>query len=158
MQGSPKIVERLGDLLAAELAAVNTYFLHAKLLENWGYPPLAKHSYDESMGEMRHAEQLVDRIIYLDAQPNLQRMSRVRTGATVTEQLEQQLEVEMSTREALIEAIGLCNAEHDDGTRLLLEPMLSEGEGSIDWLETQLGLIASLGEPAYLAQQISADE
>jgi bacterioferritin len=155
MQGSPKIVERLGDLLASELAAVNTYFLHAKVQENWGYPPLAKHSYDESIGEMRHAEQLIDRILYLDGQPNLQRMSRVRTGATVTEQLEQQLEVEMATRDALIDAIALCTSEHDDGTRLLLEPMLSEGESSIDWLETHLGLIASLGEPAYLAQQLS---
>lgn len=154
MDGSPKIISLLGDLLAAELAAINSYFVNARLLENWGFPPLAKRAYDESMGEMRHAQNLIDRIIYLDAMPNLQKMARVRAGATVKEQFEQGLDLEKSTRTALVTGIELCNAEGDDGTRLLLEPMLAEGEATIDWFETQLGLIASLGEPAYLAQQI----
>ena len=122
------------------------------LLENWGFPPLAKKAYDESMGEMRHAQNLIDRIIYLDAMPNLQKMGRVRAGSTVKEQFEQGLDLEKST--ALVAGIELCTAEGDDGTRLLLEPMPAEGEATIDWFETQLGLIESLGQPAYLAQQI----
>ncbi len=154
MQGNSDVIEMLNDLLASELAAINTYFLHAKVLENDGYPPLAKHAYDESIGEMRHAEHLMERILYFETVPNMQRMGRVRVGATVTEQFEQQLELERMNRDAIAAAITLCRAVEDDGTRLVLEPMLAEGEGSIDWLETQLRLINSLGEAAYLAQQI----
>lgn len=154
MQGSPRIVAVLNDLLASELAAVNTYFVNAKLLDSWGYPPLAAKAYDESMGEMRHAERLIERIIFFDSVPNLSKMGKVQAGKTVTEQLQQELEIEKRTREALVGAIGICREEDDDGTRLVLEPMLAEGEAAIDWLETQLALIASLGEAVYLGQQI----
>jgi bacterioferritin len=154
VEGNSDVIEMLNDLLASELAAINTYFLHAKILENDGYPPLAKHAYDESIAEMRHAERLTERILYFETVPNLQRLGRVRIGATVTEQYEQQLDLERSNRDAIAHAITLCRGVADDGTRLVLEPMLTDGEGSIDWLETQLGLINALGEAAYLAQHI----
>lgn len=157
MQGSPRILKLLGDLLAAELAAVNTYFVDGKLRADWGYPELAKKAYDESMGEMRHAERLIERLIYFDEVPNLQRLGRVKAGATVTEQFENELEIERGTVTALVEGIQLCREDGDDGTRLLLEPMLADGESAIDWLETQLGLVARHGEPTYLAEYIRGE-
>jgi bacterioferritin len=157
VQGSPRILKLLGDLLAAELAAVNTYFVDGKLRADWGYPELAKKAYDESMGEMRHAERLIERIIYFDDVPNLQRLGRVKAGATVTEQFENELEIERGTVTALVEGIQLCREDGDDGTRLLLEPMLADGESAIDWLETQLGLVARHGEATYLAEYIRGE-
>jgi bacterioferritin len=157
VQGSPRIVKMLGDLLASELAAINTYFVDAKLRANWGFPELAKKAYDESMGEMRHAERLVERLVYFDEVPNLQRLGRVKAGATVTEQFENQLEIERATVTAIVDGIGLCREDGDDGTRLILEPMLAEGESGIDWLETQLGLISRLGEAVYVAQYIRGE-
>jgi bacterioferritin len=147
----------LGDLLAAELSAINTYFIDAKLRANWGFPELAKKAYDESMGEMRHAEHLIERIVYFEDVPNMQRLNRVKAGATVTEQFENELDIERTTVTNLVEGIQLCREDGDDGTRLILEPMLSDGEAAIDWLETQLGLIARLGEPAYLAEHIRGE-
>ena len=157
MQGSPRVMKLLGDLLAAELAAVNTYFIDAKLRSNWGFPELAKKAYDESMGEMRHAERLIERIVYFDEVPNMQRLNRVKAGATVTEQFENQLDIETTTVTSIVDGIKLCTEDGDDGTRLLLEPMLTDGEEAIDWLETQLALVARLGEPAYLAEYIRGE-
>jgi bacterioferritin len=154
MQPDAKVMKALEDILAAELAAVNTYFIQAKLQQNWGYERLGKHVYDESIAEMKHAEKLVDRIVYFDGIPNLNKIGRVRVGETVTEQLEIDLELEQGQVARLNEAIALTRTVADDGTRLVFEPMVEAGEESIDWLETQLAAIAALGESAYLAQQL----
>jgi bacterioferritin len=157
MQGNPKVMESLADLLAAELSAASTYFVHAKMRDNWGYPELAKKAYDDSIDEMRHAEKLIERIIYFEGTPNLQRLNRIRVGSGVTDQFENELSLEKATVEALVAAITLCREVGDDGSRLIFEPMLTDGEDSIDWLETQLDLIEKLGEPAYLAQHIRGE-
>jgi bacterioferritin len=157
MQGNPKVMETLADLLAAELSASSTYFVHAKMRDNWGYPELAKQAYDESIDEMRHAEKLIERIIYFEGTPNLQRLNRIRVGQGVTDQFENELSLEKGTVDALVAAITLCREVGDDGSRLIFEPMLADGEESIDWLETQLDLIAKLGEQNYLAQHIRGE-
>jgi bacterioferritin len=154
MQGNPKMMERLADLLAAELSAASTYFVHAKMRDNWGYPNLAKRAYDDSIDEMRHAEKLIERIIYFEGTPNLQRLNRIRVGSSVNDQFVNELTLEKATVDALVAAIALCRDIGDDGSRLIFEPMLADGEQSIDWLETQLDLIEKLGEPIYLAQHI----
>jgi bacterioferritin len=155
MQPNPKVMKALEEVLQAELAAINTYFIHAKLLGNWGYEKLATKAYEESMDEMRHTEQLVDRIVYFDGIPNLNKIGRVRVGKTVREQLGLALELETAQVERINKAIDTCDAAGDDGTRLVLEPMVSAGEKSIDWLETQIAAIEALGDNHYLAQQLS---
>lgn len=157
MQGNPKVMETLADLLAAELSASSTYFVHAKMRDNWGYPDLAKKAYDDSIDEMRHAEKLIERIIYFEGTPNLQRLNRIRVGQGVADQFQNELALEKATVDALVAAITLCREVGDDGSRLLFEPMLTDGEDSIDWLETQLDLIDKLGEQSYLAQHIRGD-
>ena len=154
MQGNTKVLEALADLLAAELSAASTYFVHAKMRDNWGYPDLAKRAYDDSIEEMRHAEKLIERIIYFEKTPNLQRLNRIRVGDGVTDQFENELTLEKGTVDGLVAAIALCREVGDDGSRLLFEPMLADGEESIDWLETQLDLIGKLGESSYLAQHL----
>jgi bacterioferritin len=155
MQPNPKVMKALEDVLQAELAAINTYFIHAKLMANWGYAKLASKTYEESMDEMKHAEQLVDRIVYFDGIPNLNKIGRVKVGASVPEQFERALGLETGQLERINGAIDVCDDANDDGTRLILEPMVSAGEASIDWLETQLAAIAALGEVNYLAQQLA---
>jgi bacterioferritin len=154
MQANPNVMKALEDVLQAELAAINTYFIHAKLMANWGYEKLASKTYQESMDEMKHAEQLVDRIVYFDGIPNLNKIGRVKVGKDVPEQFELALGLETSQLERINGAIDICDDANDDGTRLILEPMVSAGEGSIDWLETQLAAIAALGATNYLAQQL----
>jgi bacterioferritin len=154
MQPDAKVMKALEDILQAELAAVNTYFIQAKLQDNWGYARLAEHIYKESISEMHHAEKLVDRIVYFDAIPNLNKIGRVRIGESVREQLAIDLELEVGQVQRLNEAIALTRTVGDDGTRLILEPMVSAGEETIDWLETQLSAIDALGESAWLAQQL----
>lgn len=155
MQANPKVMKALEDVLQAELAAINTYFIHAKVLANWGYTKLATKAYEESMDEMRHTEQLVDRIVYFDEIPNLNKIGRVKVGKTVREQFGLALDLETQQVERINGAIVVCNGANDDGTRLVLEPMVTAGEGSIDWLETQIAAIEALGESAYLAQQLN---
>jgi bacterioferritin len=157
MQGNPKIMETLADLLAAELSASSTYFVHAKMRDNWGYPDLAKRAYDDSIEEMRHAEKLIERIIYFEKTPNLQRLNRIRVGEGVTDQFDNELALEKGTVDGLVAAIALCREVGDDGSRLIFEPMLADGEEYIDWLETQLDLIGKLGESTYLAQHIRSE-
>jgi bacterioferritin len=154
MQANPKVLKVLEDVLQAELAAINTYFIHAKLLSNWGYTKLGTKAYEESMDEMRHAEQLVDRIVYFDAIPNLNKIGRVKVGKTVREQFGLALELETAQVERINAGIETCNTANDDGTRLIFEPMVTAGEGSIDWLETQIAALEALGDSAYLAQQL----
>jgi bacterioferritin len=157
MKGNPEVMKALADLLASELSAASTYFVHAKMRDNWGYPGLAKRAYDDSIDEMRHAEKLIERIIYFEETPNLQKLNRIRVGKGVTDQFENELALEKGTVETLVAAMALCREVGDDGTRLIFEPMLTDGEQSIDWLETQLDLIEKLGEPTYLAQHIRGE-
>ena len=155
MQPNAKVMKALEDVLQAEIAAINTYFIHAKLLRNWGYEKLSTKAYEESMDEMRHTEQLVDRIVYFDAIPNLNKIGRVKVGKTVRGQFELALDLETAQVARINGAIAICTEVGDDGTRLVLEPMVTAGEASIDWLETQLAALDALGDSAYLAQQLA---
>ena len=157
MQSTPEIIELLNDVLTAELTAINQYFIHYKMQENWGYRRLADHGKDESFGEMRHAEELIERILYLEGVPNMQRLFPVKVGETVTEQLTAELETEKEAITRLSAGIEQCRRT-DEGTRLLLEHILHDEEEHADWLETQLSMIAHLGEGLYLNTQIHGDE
>jgi bacterioferritin len=154
MQGSQAVLELLNDVLTAELTAVNQYFLHAKMCENWGYHRLAHHDREESIGEMKDADHLIERILYLEGVPNLQRLGTVGVGETVPEQLRLDLELERAAIDRLNRGIALCVAEGDNGSRDLLEEILEGEEEHADWLETQLALLDELGEAHYLAQQM----
>ncbi len=153
MQSSPEIIELLNDVLTAELTAVNQYFVHSKMCDNWGYKRLADHGREESFGEMKHAEQLIDRILYLEGVPNMQRLATVRVGETVTEQITLELETEKDAITRLAAGIEQCRRT-DEGSRLLLESILAAEEEHADWLETQLELISQLGEGLYLNTQV----
>ena len=154
MRGHDEVIELLNDVLTGELTAINQYFLHAKMCDNWGYKRLADHVRDESIDEMKHAETLTDRILYLEGIPNLQRLSPLRIGETVPEQLGNDLAVEMAALQRLNEGIALCSRLGDNGTRELLEDILVEEENHVDWLETQLEAIRQIGLENYLAQQL----
>ena len=154
MQGRPEIIELLNEVLTAELTAVNQYFGHAKMQHNWGYLRLADHTRDESIDEMKHAEALVERILYLEGMPNLQRLGTVRVGENPVEKLEAALAVEREAITRLNRGIGLCTTVADHGTRELLEKILAGEEEHADWLETQLDLVARLGDQHYLSQQL----
>jgi bacterioferritin len=154
MQGRPEIIELLNDVLTAELTAVNQYFGHAKMQSNWGYERLASRTRDESMDEMRHADDLIHRILYLEGTPNLQRLGPVRLGETPVEQLRLDLELEKAAVERFNNGIALAVSLGDNGTREMLEDMLTSEEDHIDWLETQLTLVERLGEQLYLAEQM----
>ena len=154
MQGNPAIVELLNDVLTNELTSINQYFVDAKMCENWGYKRLADKFRDESIDEMKDAEKLVERILYLEGHPNLQRLGTVRVGETVPEKLTLALDVERNAIERLNHGIALCIGETDHGTRDLLDEILTGEEDHADWLETQLELISQLGDAHYLAQQL----
>jgi bacterioferritin len=153
MQSTPEIIELLNDVLTAELTAINQYFIHYKMQENWGYQRLAHKGKEESFGEMKHAEEVIERILYLEGVPNMQRLFPVQIGETVPEQLGAELETEKQAIARLAAGIEQCRRT-DEGSRLLLERILHEEEEHADWLETQLGLIASLGEGLYLNTQV----
>jgi bacterioferritin len=153
MQSNPEIIELLNDVLTAELTAVNQYFIHSKMCDNWGYKRLAEHGREESFSEMKHAEQLIERIIYLEGVPNMQRLGTVGVGETVTEQITLELETEKDAITRLAAGIEQCRRS-DEGSRLLLESILSAEEEHADWLETQLELIRQLGEGLYLNAQV----
>ena len=154
MQGDPAILELLNEVLTAELTAVNQYFLDAKMFGNWGYEELAEHFRSESIGEMRDAEKLIDRILYLDGHPNVQRLGVIRTGEGSSEKLRLSLDLEREAIERLNGGIALCVELGDNGSRALLEEILQGEEGHADWLETQLHLVGELGEVRYLAEMI----
>jgi bacterioferritin len=153
MQSSPEIIELLNEVLTAELTAVNQYFIHSKMQDNWGFKRLAAHGREESFGEMKHAEQLIERILYLEGVPNMQRLATVRVGETVTEQISLELETEKDAIVRLAAGVEQCRRT-DEGTRLLLESILASEEEHADWLETQLELIRQLGEGLYLNTQV----
>jgi bacterioferritin len=154
MHGDPRIIEALNDVLTAELTAVNQYFIHAKMSSNWGYLRRGAHVRDESIDEMRHAERIIDRVLYFDGTPNMQRLFPVRVGGTVAEQLELDLAVEHEAVPRLNRAIELCVEVGDNGTRELLADILVSEEEHVDWLETQLETIRQIGLELYLSQQL----
>ena len=154
MQSSKKIIELLNDVLTAELTAINQYFVHAKMQDNWGYKRLAEKGREESFGEMKHAEELIERILYLEGVPNMQRLFNVKVGENVPEQLQAELATEKDAITRLAAGIEQCR-KTDEGSRLLLERILIEEEEHADWLETQLELIRQLGEGLYLNTQVN---
>jgi bacterioferritin len=154
VQGDATIIELLNEVLTAELTAVNQYFVDSKMHANWGYERLAKRFYDESIDEMKDAEHLIERILYLEGVPNLQRLGQVRIGETVEEKLRLALDLEREAIGRLNRGIQQCVDTGDNGSRELLDDMLEGEEEHADWLETQLALIAQVGEVHYLAQQI----
>ncbi len=154
MQGDPAIIEALNEVLTAELTAINQYFIHHKMCENWGYARLSKKKREESIEEMRHADKVIARILFLDGLPNMQRLSPVRVGETPIEQHEVDLALELEAVQRLNRAIASAVDKADNGTRELLEDILREEEDSVDWLEAQLHLIKEVGAERYLAEQI----
>jgi bacterioferritin len=154
VEASPSIVELLNAVLTAELTAINQYFVHSKMCSNWGYERLAKRFYDESIGEMKDAEELIERILYLDGTPNLQRLGSVLVGENVPEQMRLDLDLERTAIARLNEGIAQARDEGDNGTRHLLEEILLGEERHADWIETQLHAIGELGEAQYLAEQL----
>ncbi len=150
MQGDKAIIRRLNAVLTNELTAVNQYFLHARMYENWGFTRLAKITYDESIGEMKHADKLIKRILFLDGLPNLQDLHKLKIGENVPECMTSDLSVEVSGRADQIAGIKECEAAEDYVTRQILREILTDTEEHIDFLETQLSLVKSLGEQNYL--------
>ena len=157
MKGEPKVIEALNGGLTIELTAINQYFCQAKMCKNWGYNRLAAKHYEESMGEMKHAEKLIDRILFLEGVPEIARYDVIRVGTDVREQLENDLVLETRGVKAYNEAIELCTQLKDNGTRELLDGILVESEEHVDWLETQLGIINEIGLQLYLQHQIGEE-
>jgi len=158
VKGHDQVIQVLNDVLTAELTAINQYWIHARMCENWGYERLWKKIREESLGEMKHADRLVERILYLDGIPNLQKLGKVNVGQTVKEQLRLDLEVERAAVKALNAGIETARSLGDNGTRDLLESILEGEEQHANWLEAQLTLIEQVGEGNYLAQQIKSDD
>ena len=154
MHGDPSVIEILNDVLTGELTAINQYFVDSKMAANWGFPRLAKHFYDESIDEMKDADELIERILYLDGVPNLQRLGTVTVGETAPEKLELALELEREAIARLNPGIARCREVGDNGSADLLEGILKGEEEHADWLEGQLHAIATIGVENYLAQQL----
>lgn len=154
MKGNKEIIEKLNEILTGELTAVNQYFLHARICKDWGYSRIAKKVYTESIDEMKHAQWLIDRILFLKGLPNLQRLGEISVGETVHEQLKADFKVEEVAIPLLKDAIDLCGKYQDHGTRDLLEKILVSEEEHVDWLDSQLHIIKEIGIENYLAQQL----
>jgi bacterioferritin len=156
MQGSPRIIDLLNNLLSFELRAINQYFLHYKMCENWGYERMAAKFRSQSMAEMTDAEEIIDRILYFDGLPNLQRFDAFEVGETVAEQLQLELETEKAAVEQITALMAVCTEEGDTGTREFLAPKLLDEQTHISWIESQLTLVQQIGEANYLTQQVRA--
>ncbi len=154
MKGKPEIVDLLNEVLTAELTAINQYFIHAKMLKNWGLMRLAAKVRHESIDEMKHADELIERILFLEGIPNLQRLGKVNVGENPKEQFELDLALEHDALARLNRGVALCRDLGDNGTRSMLEHILVSEEEHTDWLQTQLDLMARLGEQNYLSQQL----
>ncbi len=154
VKGEPAIIEAMNEVLTAELTAINQYFIHQKMCENWGYERLAKKKREESIEEMKHADSIIGRILYFDGIPNMQRLSPIRIGENPVEQHKLDLAVETEAVDRINKAIALCREKGDNGSRELLEDILVNEEESVDWLEAQLHIIEEIGKEQYLAEQI----
>jgi bacterioferritin len=158
MKGNPQVIQVLNEVLTGELTSINQYFLAAKIYQNWGYERLYKKTYAESIDEMKHADVLIARILFLEGLPNVQKLDKIHTGESVAEQLRADLETERLAVTRLNNGIKLARDVGDNGSAELLEEILVSEEEHIDWLEAQLELIKQVSEQGYLAQQIRKDE
>jgi bacterioferritin len=158
MKGDTKVIALLNDVLTNELTAINQYFLHARMCQNWGYERLWKKVRAESIDEMKHADQVIARILYLDGLPNLQKLGKLEIGETVAEQLKSDLALEKRAIPVLNAGIELCRSKGDNGTAELLEEILVDEEEHADWLEAQMTLVEQVGIQNYLAQQMKEEE
>jgi bacterioferritin len=154
MKGNPQIIAELNKLLKNELTAINQYFLHARMMKHWGFERLGKKIYQESIGEMKHADRLIQRILLLDGLPNLQDLGRLSIGETVAECLGADLQLESAARTDVVAAIARCEAEKDYVSREIAVDILEDAEAHIDFLETELSLIEKIGDQNYLQSQI----
>jgi bacterioferritin len=158
MQGNPQVIDALNRALTIELTAINQYFCQAKMCKNWGFMKLAGKHYEESIGEMKHAEKIIDRVLFLDGTPEIARYDVIRVGTNVKEQFENDLQLEMGGVKAYNELVDLCIKVKDNNTHKLALEILEDSEEHVDWLETQLGLIQAVGLERYLSEQMSGDE
>jgi len=154
MQGDKKVIEYLNKVLTNELTAVNQYFLHARMFRNWGLKKLDEYEYHESLDEMKHADKLINRILFLEGLPNLQQLNKLMIGEDVGEALKCDLQLEIAALPVLKEAIGYCESVDDFVSRELFEDILESEEEHVDWLETQLGLIERVGLQNYQQSQM----
>jgi bacterioferritin len=154
MKGNPEVIKVLNNVLRKELTGINQYFVHAKMCKNWGYEVIAENVWKESIDEMKHADRLIERILFLEGVPNIAAYDKISVGATVKQQFENDLGLEQAALTVLTPGIRTCLDAQDDGTRELLEDLVTDEERHIDWLETQLRQIQEIGYENYLAQQI----
>jgi len=158
MKGNPQIIAELNKLLKNELTAINQYFLHARMMNHWGFERLGKKIYEESIGEMKHADKLIKRILILDGLPNLQDLGKLTIGETVPECLAADLKLETAARTALVTAVTHCETAKDYVSREIAVDILEDAEEHIDFLETEIGLLEKVGEQNYLQTQIGEGE
>lgn len=158
MKGDKKVIDALNDVLTAELTAINIYYIHYKMQENWGFEKLADHSRKESMGEMKHADELIERILFLDGVPNMARYNEILVGNTVEQQLKNELKIETEHVARLRKHIKLCMDKSDFTSKELLDDILKETEDSVDWLETQFSRIKDVGIQNYLTEHMKTEE
>ncbi len=154
MKGDPKVIKVLNDVLRKELTGINQYFVHAKMCQNWGYEALRHAIWDESLGEMKHADRIVERILFLDGMPNVSGYDKIMIGSNIKQQLENDLGLESAALEVLKPGIKTCLEAGDDASRELLEHIVVDEEHHVDWIEAQLHKIEEVGYQNYLAQQI----